>query len=455
MKVRTFLILVAGFVGVTALAVLALNNLPALEQPFQVTTEVSVPLYDILVLAFLLGISLSVLIGLLQDSRSVYERVHQWWGARTRRAREQRYREGMEALLGGDDERALAAFDEVLAQAPDHFNALVVSGDALRSLKRYEEAVERHRKARRLRPEDLRPLYSLASDYEESRQLSRARVALNKIVELEPRKSVAALRRIRKIDMKEGAWEAALARQEKIESVIEKTPYKVEAEARYGRGIRYQIACSQAEAGQTREAITGFRRILKGAPDFVPARLAMGEAQLREGDEEAAVETWIEGFRVTRSPVFLTRLEDHFLEIEDPQVAIDTFRTLIGGSRDDALPRFFLARLFLRLEMIDEAHREFESLRGRVSKAPMLHYYLGRALARRHEYAAAAEEYELALQEVELLGFPYVCSVCAAKHRHWIDRCTTCGEWNSVELDLQEGKSTEDIPVSSTPVYSV
>ena len=44
------------------------------------------------------------------------------------------------------------------------------------------------RRARRLRPEDLRPLYSLASDYEESRQLSRARMALNKIVELEPRK---------------------------------------------------------------------------------------------------------------------------------------------------------------------------------------------------------------------------------------------------------------------------
>ena len=455
MRVKTFFRVVVGFVGVTALAVVVLNNLPALEQPLQLTADRSVPVYGMLVLTFLLGLSLSVLIGLLQDSRSVLERVKTWWGARTRRALERRYRQGMEALLGGEDERALSAFDEVLAQRPDHFDALMVSGDALRTLKRFDEAVARHRRARRLRPGDLRPLYSLASDYEESRQFPRARLALNKIIELEPRKSIAALRRLRKIHMKEGDWQGALGHQQKIEGLIDKTPYKVEAERRYGLGIRYQLARKQANDGETREAIAGFRRVLKTAPGFVPALMALGETQHKEGELDAAVETWRDGFRTTQSPIFLTTLEDHFLEMEDPQVAIDTFRGLIADSHRDALPRFFLGKLFLRLEMIDDAHREFDQLRRRVSRSPALHYHLGQALARRHEYTAAAEEYERALEQVDLAGFQYVCTVCSAKHRQWMDRCRICAEWNTVEIDLPEDRSPEEIEVSPTPVYTV
>jgi lipopolysaccharide biosynthesis regulator YciM len=455
MKVRTFLILVAGFAGVTVLAVAVLNNLPVLEQPFQLTAGRSIPLYGILVGAFVLGLGLSVLIGILQDSRSLYERLQSWWGARTRRAIEKFYRQGMEALLGGDDERALAAFDKVLAQRPDHFEALMVSGDALRGLRRFDQAVERHRRARRLRPEDLAPLYSLANDYEESRQLAQARLALNKIIAIEPRKSIAALRRLRKIDMKDGNWKGALEQQERIEALIEKTPYKVEAERRYGLGIRYQLALQQAEEGNLREAIAGFHKVLKMAPDFVPALLALGDVQREGGDPDAAVETWREGFRKTQSPVFLTMLEEFFLEMEDPQVAIDTFRRLIHDSEHDALPRFFLGKLYLRLEMIDEAHRELDRLRRKVSRSPALHYYLGKVLARRRDLGGAVREFEAALDQVDLLRLQYVCSVCAAKHRQWLDRCDTCGEWNTVKIDLPEDRPAEETDISPTPVYSV
>ena len=454
MRFRTFFILFVGFVAVTAIAVTVLENLPILEEPFLLIGQRSLPMYGVLVLVFLLGLSLTVVISILQDSSTALERLRRWWGARTRRAMEARYRQGMEALLGGEDERALRAFGEVLASHPDHFEALMVSGDALRALKRFDDAVQRHRRARRLRPDDLSPLYSLASDYEESKQYAKARLALNKIVNLEPRKSISALRRLRKLHMKEGDWKSALEFQEKIENVTEKNPYKLEAERRYGLGIRYQLARQMADTDRPEEGVANLEKVLLASPEFVPARLWLGEAQRRGQDPDGAVDTWREGFRITRSPIFLTTLEEHFLEMENPQVAIDTFRSLMAGSSDDALPRFFLGKLFLRLEMIDDAYREFDKLRARVSRSPALHYYLGKVLARRNDFRSAAEEYEAALEQVDLMRLQYGCSVCSTKHSRWIDRCDICGEWNTVGIDLPEDRTAEELGLAATPVYS-
>lgn len=454
MKFRTLLSILLGFLVVYLLAFALLNNRPLMEERFILPGDKTLPLYGVVALVFLLGLSLAIFISLMQDSRSLFERLRQWWLVRSGRAVDEQYRRGIEALLGGQDEKAIEAFDAVLAQNPDHFEALLVSGDILRGLKRYEEAIGRHRRARRLRSTDLRPLYSLASDYEESKQYPKARLALNKIVELDPKKSVAALRRLRKIHMKQGDWDGALRAQERIEALIDKTPYKVEAERRYGLGIRYQIAIEFLKKEKTAEAIAQFRKVLKLAPNFVPALVRLGEAQLDEGETEAALQTWDQGFRATGSPVFLTAMENYFLEQEDPQVAIDTFRRMSAASPHELMPRFFLGKLYLRLEMIDEAHREFQRIRERVAYSPALHYFLGKALARRTDYAGAAAEFEKALDQMDLLRQQYACSVCSARYRQWLDRCETCGEWNSVEIELREDRSLEEQGFPSSPVYS-
>jgi tetratricopeptide (TPR) repeat protein len=455
MKLRTLFSILLGFLTVYVLAFALLNNRALMEERFILPGDRTLPIYGVVALVFLIGLSLAIFISLMQDSRSLFNRLRGWWLVRTGRAIDEQYKRGIEALLGGQDERALEAFDAVLAQNPGHFDALLISGDILRGLKRFEEGIGRHRRARRLRPRDLRPLYSLASDYEESKQYPKARLALGKIVELDPKKSVAALRRLRKIHMKEADWNGALHAQERIEAFTDKTPYKLEAERRYGLGIRYQIAVDLMKQEKHAEAIAQFGKVLKLAPAFVPALLRLGEAQREEGEVEAALETWHQAYRTTGSPIFLTAMENHFLEEEDPQVAIDTFRRLSAEAPRQVMPRFFLGKLFLRLEMIDEAHREFERLRERVAYSPALHYFLGKALARRREFAGAAAEFEQALDQLDLLRQQYGCSVCSARYRQWIDRCENCGEWSSVEIELREDRSLEEQGFPPSPVYSV
>jgi len=52
-----------------------------------------------------------------------------------------------------------------------------------------------HRRAMRLRETDLTPLYQLVADYEESGAIENAKAILNRIIELNPKRSLAACRK--------------------------------------------------------------------------------------------------------------------------------------------------------------------------------------------------------------------------------------------------------------------
>ena len=171
------------------------------------------------------------------------------------------------------------------------------------------------------------------------------------------------------------------------------------------------------------------------------------------GGSEEAVEIWRKGFESTGSPIFLSTLEDHFLQLEEPEMAIEVLKQLVWGAKRDVVPRFFLGKLYYRLEMLDEALETFNSLGSKVSYAPTIHFYVARILQRRGDFVQAAREYDRLLNQVDPLRLEYTCSVCSSRYSAWRDFCETCGEWNSVQLELKEQRTLEELGISSAPVY--
>ena len=80
--------------------------------------------------------------------------------------------------------------------------------------------------------------------------------------------------------------------------------------------------------------------------------------------------------------------------------------------------------------------------------------YLGQTLARRNDFERAAEEFQRALEQIDLLRLQYYCTVCSTKTPSWVDRCENCGEWNTITLDFREDRTVEELGISPTPVYS-
>jgi lipopolysaccharide biosynthesis regulator YciM len=454
MQIRTFLGILGALSLVAFLAILGNLNQPLLDQRFQVTPTVSLPLWAALVGVYLTGVLTFIIAFLLRGSADLVERWRLLRGRRAGRAADELYNRGMEAVLEGREEKALEHFQALLSRESEHVQALLKAGSVLRSLKRLPEAVDMHKKAHRLRDKEMEPLYELVKDYEALDQMGKAKVVLNRIIQLRPRRAISAYRKLRKYAMKEGDWTKAWELQGLIEDQMEKTPYKLEAERRYNTGIRYEMACAAAREGKDKDALNALRKLTRSDPSFVPAHLKLGEILKRQGQGQGAVQVWATGFEQTGSPVFLTTVEEHFLGAEDPEGAIEALREAVTRSRKDFLPRFFLAKLYMRLEMIDEAHREFRTLAGRATASPTLHAYLGFVLERRGEYRESAAEYRQVIKDLDYLNLQYHCQVCDERYAAWVERCTVCGEWNQIALDFGEDPTLEDLGLSSGPVYS-
>jgi len=395
-----------------------------------------------------------LLFGLLRDLRRMLRDFTVRSQARSRQEAEELYLHGVESMLNGREERALEHFNEVLAIDPNHVEALLKGGEVLRGLRRYAEAIELHRRAARAKEDDLQPLYSLVADYEESGALENAKAILNRIIELNPKRSLAACRKYRAICVSEGAWDKAWEIQKRIEDQLSDMGRSRKSEKKHHLGIRYMLAQSQLQAGKARDAVGTLRRLVAMEPAFVPAPLALGKALLALQQPEEAVEVWEKAYEATGHPIFLTTIEDHYLGQEQPRRAIEALKSAIWKSKKDIIPRFFLGKLYYRLEMIDEAMHQFAQMKGRVTYFPALHYYLAKIMERQGNMNEALKELELVLRQAEVLKVEYVCATCSRKYPSWVDSCSRCGEWNSVVVDFQEERPIEELGISTAPVYT-
>ncbi len=454
MKIRTVLYLLVGAIVVAALSILYTTNQDTLSRSLVFGDGLTLPVW----FAFLMvsGVSMLVplLFGVLRDLRRMFRNVTARRRMRSQQEAEERYLQGVESMLNGREERALEHFNAVLALNPDHFEALLKAGEVLRTLRRYGEAIEYHRRAARVREGDLHPLYSLVADYEESGEREEAKAVLDRIIDLKPKRSLNAYRKYRAICVSDGAWEKAWEIQQRIEELLSEMGRSKTPEKKHHLGIRYMLARRLTERGRQREAIGVLRRLRTMEPTFVPAHLALGKALVAIDQPEEAVEVWEEGYQATGHPIFLSTIEDHHLTLEQPRRAIEALKGAIWKSKKDIIPRFFLGKLYYRLEMIDEALQQFAQMKGQVTYFPALHYYLAKIMERHGNFREAIRELEIVLRQAEVLKVEYVCGTCTRKYPVWVDYCERCGEWNSIVVDFQEERPVEELGISTAPVYT-
>lgn len=448
MRVRTLLLVLLIPAAALGAAFLFDQNRTALAAEFRFTDNFTLPVGLVLVLSIATGASVVLLWGLVREISMAWERRLDRRESRRQDEIEERYSRGLAAILEGQDEDALGHFRAVLEQDSRHVNTLLKIGEVLRTQGRFAEAIEYHRKAHHLKDEDTRPLYALVEDHEAKGDLDRARVVLGKLIGIN-KSSISAWRKLRSLHIKERNWEEALEANHRVE----KLGHGAEEDRRFDLGLRYERAAELLRDGQPKEALAVLRKLLKEDDRFIPAHVAAGEALRATGQESEAVQAWHHGFELTGSPIFLTVLEEHFLEREQPLSAIEALKRCITRARKDTLPRFYLGKLYFRLEMLDDALAVLSSLEGRASYAPTLHYLLGRIYERRDNSRSAASEYRRVIKEMDLIQIDYRCGACGETRMDWAARCDRCGEWNGVEVNFREEISLEELGVSSAPIY--
>lgn len=454
MKLRTYLGILLTVLLVVAASYLATRNAESLRAPFEITDTRSIPLWLALVGVFLIGF-LPVGTALFAQSleRDLKARRKRR-SARETESLDNRFRRALDLRSDGQWARALALLEEVLTERPEDFTALVAYGEALRHLGRVDEALDVHRRASVLYPHSVALLYQLADDYDARGDEAVADEVRSRILRDFPETALRALRRRRGEAMALESWEEAARWQDRIEKLLADTGDPRQTEIGVARGIAYQRAVLSLENEQPAVAAKELEAVLEAEPRFVPAGIMLGEAQLMRDDEDAAIAAWRRGYLETGSPVYLQRLEDHFIERQAPTRAIGTLRELIAETDNDVLVRFFLGRLYLRLEMPADAYKVLDTIGEPMDASPTYHYVLGRLHQRLDAPSRAVESFLRAFRRLGMARTRFLCHNCGRLADAWQDRCVACGVWNSVEVDIEaERLSPEALGLVERPTW--
>lgn len=458
MRVRTFLGVLLAVVAAVAFSYISNLNSSLLDSPFAVTPTFSVTLRRALIAAFLLGFLPTLSALLVQTLKKDLAGRRLRRRDREAKSLDHSFRRAVDYQCDGLWTKAAAELEAVLASRPEDFSTLLRYGEVLRSQGRAGDALEIHRRASVLYPRSVAVLYELADDYAARGDHEVAGQIRDRILRDFSGQGLRGLRRRRNELLSRVDWREAVRTQDKIETLIGEAgdESELEEERAVRTGLNYQRAETLLEEDRVEEAEALLDGILETEARFVPALILKGEVELVRGEPDGAVAAWRRGFEATGSPVFLLRIEDHFIEREQPLEAISTLHALREVGDTDLLPRFFLGRLYYRLEMHDEAAKVLEALSEELEESPSYHFLTGKVRQRRGELESAMESYLACLKLSGLGAGDFVCRACGAHGNEWRDRCEQCGSWNSVELDFAvEAVSATDLGVRLAPARAV
>lgn len=457
MQIRTYLGVLLSVLVVVYVSFLAELNFERLvEQRFFLNSDTSIPVWAALLAVFLAGLLPAGGVLVMQSLKRDLSQRRERRRHREVESLDQRFRRAIDFHVDGQWSKAAAELEVLLTDRPEDFPTLLLYGEVLRRQGRTPDALEVHRQASVLYPRSVAVLYQLAEDYDAVGETQVAREIRNRILRDFPGQGLNVLCRRRDLALAVGKWDAAVRWHEKIESLLKETGDTLGLEREQGiqLGLTYQRGVALLEKDRPADAVPIFRKLLEQEPLFIPAWIMLGEAALLQGDDEAALDEWRQGYQRTASPVFLKRIEDHFIESEAPARAIETLRALIAQADNDLIPRFFLGRLYYRLEMHDEAQRVLTAIGDRLDPSPTYHYVLGRIRQRRQDTQGAMSYYLQCLKRLGVTNASFICRSCQTGYPEWRDRCEACGTWNSVDLDLREERLTsEEVGLAERPVW--
>ncbi len=387
-------------------------------------------------LSLSIGAGIIFLLYLLRDVKRFLRGLRVQREQKKRLKIQELYTKGLNSLLAKRNAEAITFFQKVLAIDPNHVDTLLRMGISQLREKNPQEAVLLHQKALGLDPDNQEVMFSLASDYEEAKRFDDALAMYAKILANDS-SNLTALIKMRDLYQRLNQWEELSETQRKLlDSPL--MPLEQEVEHRRLVGFRYEMGRSMLEAGDLERARKIFRNVIKLDKDFIPALLGLGEVYLEEGKVADAAELWEKAYKMTSSIMMLLRLEDLYLKQGEPGKAIEIYTQAVHWSPQNISLKFFLGKLYYRLEMIDEAFDILSTVDWGDKDFPDVHKLLGNIYLRRGSLGLAASEFKKALGFKKQIIIPYTCSNCELRTTDWSGRCPNCGKWNTFGVNLEK-----------------
>ena len=390
--------------------------------------DYDLPLMALLLGAFLLGAALAILFGVVRDLSRAYRDHQTARGARRTAALGELYHQGLDAQLAGRWAQAQTAYEELLRREPGYAEAHARLAELARGRGDVQGALVHQLQALRAdeRPETL---LAAAEAYRRAGRQDDALGIYRDVLAREP-EHLTALRALRELAAELGRWADALPAQERL---LRHAPAQERAEEQaWLAGIHYELGRARAAEGNPQAAVAAFREALRVQPDFLPAVLALGDAQLKGGEAAQALRVWERGLERQLALPLLSRIEQLHRSEGRPTKMIALYQQAAARAPENLAVALGLARVYFELSMLDEAADQFQKIEVQAPDLPSIHAYLGTIFERRGQVPQAFEEYRRALRSTASFEWPHRCAGCVAASPRWGDRCPSCRRWNTL-----------------------
>jgi lipopolysaccharide biosynthesis regulator YciM len=345
------------------------------------------------------------------------------------------YSKALNALLAHNEESAKDALQEILVEAPEHIDALLRLGDISAAEDDFPKANTYYQKAKNIKPKKLETLFALEGLMEKTARWTEAMKYLEEILDVDD-SNLTAMYKKRGLLEKQGKWDDLVY----LQKAILKHEHSEKDKKRENQnliGYKYEYGRHSLENNQPEKAKKAFKTVLRLEKDFLPAILGLAEVMLIEGDSEEAVNLIEKSYENTHATILLARLEDLLISLGEPSRLIRIYKNSISKRPTDPVTKFFLGKLFYRLEMVDDA---FETLAGIDTGGvfyPELHQVLGNLYMRKKQPEKAVQEFKKALDIKLSLRLPYCCIQCGHTADEWSGRCPDCKHWSTYQFNLE------------------
>ncbi|MBI4844711.1 MAG: tetratricopeptide repeat protein [Nitrospirae bacterium] len=393
-----------------------------------------IPIMSVILISTAAGFFSMFIVAVTRDAKRYIDNWHEQRRQKRELKLEENYAKGLNAFHALRFDEAAELMSRVIDEEPRHANALLRMGDVCFGKGDLAAAKDYYSKAEAVSPRDIEVLLSLEKVFEKEQKWQEALKYLNRIIEIDEG-SLMALRKKRDIFERNKRWADLIEVQSKILRA-DLSEAEMAAEENTLIGYRYELAQKQIEVGNTDKAVKILKSIIRTDKEFGAAYIALADAYLKEEKDGEARDILVKGYEVTSSPVFLVKLEDILLSMGEPDKIIDFYIGAVEEKKSDPKIQFFLAKLYSRLVMIDDALQTLNNIDSSSFDPPDMHVLLGNIYERRGEYKLAAEEFKKAIKVEKPFVIPFCCSRCGYTTKKWAGRCPQCKNWNGLVFNL-------------------
>lgn len=417
-----------------ALAVFAIHNkeVTTIKIPFSDVYEI--PKIALILLSCAAGALAMLVVFAIRDTKRFIDN----WQYQKRQKQDTKvqelYSKALNSLLAHNEDDAKGALAGILNEEPDHINALLRLGDIAAAEEDFQQANTYYQKARVINPQNLEMLFALENLMEKTGRWTDALTYLEDIIEIDD-ENLTAFYKKRSIYERLGKWDELVYLQKAILK-HEHAEKGKKREQHNLTGYEYEYGRYSLESNQLEKAKKAFKTVLRIEKDFIPATLGVAEVMMREGEHEEAINFLEKAYEGTSSMIILARLEDLILGLGEPSRLIRIYKSSISRNPNDTVTKFFLGKLFYRLEMIDDSFEILTSIDTGGASYPELHYLLGNLYQRKNQLDKAVDEFQKVVDIKRAVRIPYCCNNCTFTAEEWSGRCPRCTQWNTFQFNL-------------------